>query len=159
MNMLSLDLISGSIFFATLRITERQASVMETIDVFVYGTLKPGGTYHEQYCAAYLKTAQPAQVLGLLYDLPELGYPVMTMGNGWVKGYLFCLDAIAMSGLDYLEGYTPYQYDDSAGEGDYTRQRITVFNLLGIPLGEAWIYTMDKPPEGAIWLPEGEWKL
>ncbi|MEM9265890.1 MAG: gamma-glutamylcyclotransferase family protein [Cyanobacteria bacterium P01_F01_bin.13] len=134
---------------------------MATIDVFVYGTLKPGGTYHQKYCAPYLKKTQLAQVRGLLYDLPHLGYPTMTLGEGWVKGYLFTLDAIALSGLDYLEGYAPpehqgYQSKDDFEE-EYIRQRATVFNLASQPIGEAWIYVMDKPPTGAIWLSQGEW--
>ncbi len=137
---------------------------MESIDVFVYGTLKPGGTYHRQYCAPYLKKTRPAQVRGLLYDLPALGYPAMTLGEGWVKGYLFTLDAIALSGLDYLEGYNPHTQDDPHWnvedkdfEEEYNRQRATVFNLAGQPIGEAWIYVMEQPPAGAVWLSEGEW--
>ena len=134
---------------------------METIDVFVYGTLKPGGTYHQQYCAPYLKKAQPAQVQGLLYDLPALGYPVMTLGDGWVKGYLFELDAIALPGLDYLEGYIPPDQQTFQKEQDfeeeYIRQQATVFDLAGQPIGAAWIYIMDRLPPGAVWLAEGEW--
>lgn len=166
---------------------------METIDVFVYGTLKPGGTYHQQYCAPYLQTVRLAQVRGLLYDLPLLGYPAMTLSDGWVKGYWFRLDAAAMPGLDYLEGYSPDGSDDdetflgdradqdSMGdnntgvdsadkdtviekddfeddfEEEYIRQRTTVFDLSGQPIGEAWIYVMAHPPLGAVLLAEGEW--
>lgn len=136
---------------------------MGTIDVFVYGTLKPGGRYHQQYCMPYLKEVQPAQVQGQLYDLPELGYPVMTMGNGWVKGYLFTLDAVAMPGLDALEGYIPDKHEDPHGESEndfeeeYTRQQVRVFDLASLPLGEAWVYFMHEIPEGAVWLSAGEW--
>ncbi|EKU98352.1 hypothetical protein Lepto7375DRAFT_7633 [Leptolyngbya sp. PCC 7375] len=135
---------------------------MGTIDVFVYGTLKPEGIYYQQYCAAYLKQSQPAQVQGRLYNLPHLGYPTMTMGDGWVKGYLFTLDATAMARLDYLEGYNPDEHQnrsiDDDVEEDYTRQRAMVFNLAGQPIGEAWIYIMDKPPLGAVWVASGEWE-
>lgn len=129
--------------------------------MFVYGTLKPGGAYHQQYCAPYLKKAQPAQVRGLLYDLPALGYPVMTLGKGWVRGYLFELDAIALPGLDYLEGYIPPDqqtpHEEQDFEEEYIRQRATVFDLAGQPIEEAWIYIMDTPPPEAIWLAKGEW--
>ncbi|NEQ50291.1 MAG: gamma-glutamylcyclotransferase [Leptolyngbya sp. SIO3F4] len=145
---------------------------MGTIDVFVYGTLKPGGIYHQQYCLPYLKQVQPAQVKGSLYDLPELGYPVMTPGENWVKGYLLTLNAVAMSGLDELEGYDRHGLKDydyfhideefveeyiSQQEEDYVRQRTTVFNLVGQSMGEAWIYIMTKPPAGAVYLVSGEW--
>lgn len=136
---------------------------METIDVFVYGTLKPGGTYHQRYCAPYLHTAQPAQVLGKLYDLPALGYPVMIPGEDWVQGYVFKLAAIALPGLDYLEGYIPPEQQASeAGndpEEDYIRQQTPVFDRAGQPLGNAWIYVMEVPPAGAVWLPDGDWKI
>ena len=136
---------------------------METIDVFVYGTLNPGGIYHQQYCAPYLKTSQPAQVRGLLYDLPALGYPAMTPGEGWVKGYWFRLAAIALPGLDYLEGYIPPEQQisniENETEEEYSRQQTTVFDLDGQPMVKAWTYVMDTPPHGAVWLPHGEWKL
>lgn len=132
---------------------------MGHVDVFVYGTLKPGGMYHQQFCEPYLKKSRPAQVRGLLYDLPTLGYPAMTLGIGWVKGYWFTLDGAAMAGLDYLEGYSPPgaenfpQHDEEA----YTRLRTTVFDLAGLPMGEAWVYVMAQPPQGAVFLPEGNW--
>ena len=116
-----------------------------TIDVFVYGTLKPGGTYHQQFCLPYLRKAQPAQVRGLLYDLPNLGYPAMPLGDGWVKA--------AMPGVDYLEGYNPKSDDNQ----EYARQWLMVFDLRGQPLGEAWLYVMDELPTEAGWLSEGEW--
>ncbi|MEM9807534.1 MAG: gamma-glutamylcyclotransferase family protein [Cyanobacteria bacterium P01_D01_bin.56] len=134
-----------------------------TIDVFVYGTLKPGGTYHQQYCAPYLQTSRPAQVRGRLYDLPALGYPVMTPGEGWVQGFWFRLAAIALPGLDYLEGYIPPEQKLSDANNDteeeYIRQQTTVFDLEDKPIGAAWIYVMDAPPDEAIWLPHGEWEI
>ncbi len=136
---------------------------MGTIDVFVYGTLKPGGIYHQQYCGPYLQKSQPAQVQGLLYDLPALGYPVMTRGEGWVKGYLFTLQAAAMAGLDYLEGYNAspnksFDRDDDFEE-EYIRERTIVFDLAGQSIAEAWIYVMVEPPDGAVLLSNGEWPL
>lgn len=53
--------------------------------VFVYGTLKPSGRYHQRYhqryCANFLTAALPAQVKGELYDFSQLGYPALTPGN------------------------------------------------------------------------------
>ncbi len=135
---------------------------MGNIHVFVYGTLKPGGTYHQQFCAPYLKKSQPAQVRGLLYDLPALGYPAMTLGPGWVQGYLFTLDGAAMAGLDYLEGYNAPGEENAPGDDDfeaaYTRLRTTVFDSVGQPMGSAWVYVMGQPPAGAVFLPQGHWE-
>ena len=130
--------------------------------VFVYGTLKPGEANYEFYCASDVVDAKKAWVRGQLYSLPQ-GYPAMTTGDGWVKGYLFTLDETAMVGLDYLEGYTPdgceNLHSDNDFEEEYTRQRTTVFDLTGQPMGEAWVYVMGQPPDGAVFLPEGNWAL
>ena len=138
---------------------------MGTIDVFVYGTLKPGGTYHRQFCVPYLKKAEPAPVRGLLYDLPALGYPAMTVGDRWVQGCLLTLGGGALSGLDSLEGYDPnnpgtsYYADCNDPDESYVRQRSMVFNLAGQPMGEAWVYVIHELPDGAVFLPDGNWIL
>ena len=62
---------------------------MVELQVFVYGTLKPGGRYHQRYCGEFLTEAVTLVIaLGHLYDFPQLGYPAMTHGNDWVKSYL-----------------------------------------------------------------------
>lgn len=43
---------------------------------------------------------------------------MLTLGDGWVKGYLFTLEQAAMAGLDNLEGYTPNRQDASQDEID-----------------------------------------
>lgn len=45
--------------------------------LFVYGTLKRGQRNHAAYCRGLL-SAQPAQILGRLYDLPA-GYPMLAV--------------------------------------------------------------------------------
>ena len=48
-----------------------------TLRLFVYGTLKRGGQYHERFCAGAL-SIEPASVRGRLYALPA-GYPVLVV--------------------------------------------------------------------------------
>jgi gamma-glutamylcyclotransferase (GGCT)/AIG2-like uncharacterized protein YtfP len=48
-----------------------------TLRLFVYGTLKRGGRYHERLCGGAL-SIEPASVRGRLYTLPE-GYPVLVV--------------------------------------------------------------------------------
>ena len=48
-----------------------------TLRLFVYGTLKRGGRYHERFCGGAL-SIEPASVRGRLYTLPE-GYPVLVV--------------------------------------------------------------------------------
>ncbi len=108
--------------------------------IFVYGTLKPGGRYHEEYCGQYLVEARVAIAPGHLYDFPKLGYPAMTPGGGWVHGYLltFSSDAV-LAGLDWLEDYDP-QGDPEKNE--YQRQQTAIFTPAELSLGNAWIYLM-----------------
>ncbi|MGC1310586.1 MAG: gamma-glutamylcyclotransferase family protein [Phormidesmis sp.] len=130
--------------------------------VFVYGTLQPGGRYHQRYCG-YLSEAVPAMVKGRLYDFPALGYPAMTAGEDWVKGYLlrFCQSAAiceqVLRGLDWLEGY---ERDRPASQNNYQRCQKQIFDTDYRPLPSAWAYEMDMVNVrryGGVYLPGGQW--
>ncbi len=137
------------------------------LSVFVYGTLKPGGRYHRRYCGRALAQALPAVVKGSLYDFPQWGYPAMTSGEEWVKGYLLvfqgssavCSDILQR--LDKLEGVAG---DGTAQEGtrndSYQRCWQLVFTLSYQPLQKAWVYRMkgDQVRQfRGVYLPEGDW--
>ncbi|MGD1867382.1 MAG: gamma-glutamylcyclotransferase [Phormidesmis sp.] len=133
--------------------------------VFVYGTLKPGGRYHERYCGAYAPRIIPAMVRGRLFHFPDLGYPAMAEGEGWVKGYLLIFAqpqsvcAVVLSQLDRLEGY---QSDSSSADNDYDRCRLDVFNYDGRFLQQAWVYRMSMAAiasQGGVLLPAGDWPV
>ncbi|MCU0537058.1 MAG: gamma-glutamylcyclotransferase [Hydrococcus sp. Prado102] len=106
--------------------------------VFVYGTLKPGEENYHYYCDRVIE-AKKAYTWGQLYHLP-LGYPAMTTGNSKVIGFLltFSNEAILES-LDELEDYNSQR---SPQDNEYERQKISVYDLCGEPLGEAWSYVM-----------------
>jgi gamma-glutamylcyclotransferase (GGCT)/AIG2-like uncharacterized protein YtfP len=132
------------------------------IYVFVYGTLKPGECNYERYCGAYGAIATPARVQGRLYDL-GVGYPAMTLEDGWVQGYrLEFADAAALDHLDQLEGYCS---DRPADENDYQRLLRPVWQLLTAAapqsLGQAWVYVMTSPQlaryDARRWLESGIW--
>jgi gamma-glutamylcyclotransferase (GGCT)/AIG2-like uncharacterized protein YtfP len=129
----------------------------QTIRVFVYGTLKPGESNFDRYCAARVVEMQAAIVYGRLYDLP-FGYPAMTAGTDCVYGYLLSFDdPKILLNLDELEDYQPDRSDD---ENEYIREKIETFSPERQPLGLAWVYRMT--PEMAerlngILLPHGQW--
>jgi gamma-glutamylcyclotransferase (GGCT)/AIG2-like uncharacterized protein YtfP len=152
-------------------------SELSELAVFVYGTLKPEGRYHRRYCQSFLSEAMPAQVKGRLYDFPQLGYPAMTTGDDWVKGYLLlfrqhksvCQDILRR--LDELEGYAVENADN-----DYQRCWVPVYAPLTDnlhhpnlhqaiaphpePLQSAWVYRMSAlqvEQQSGIYLPSGEW--
>ena len=147
--------------------TGRSEDLFE-LSVFAYGTLKPGGRYHQRYCGRALAEALPAMVKGCLYDFPQWGYPAMAPGEDWVQGYLLvfrdsatvCADILRQ--LDILEGVaadasSPVHSDDS-----YQRCRRLIFTPDYRPLQEAWIYQMkgDQVGQlGGVYLPDGDWPV
>ncbi|NNV05092.1 gamma-glutamylcyclotransferase [Geobacillus sp. C56-T2] len=78
---------------------------METINVFVYGTLRIGGRNH-RLIANYVQSVRKVTVKGRLFHLPA-GYPAMVDGNGTVHGEMFELSdpEAVLALLDQLEGY------------------------------------------------------
>lgn len=128
------------------------------IDVFVYGTLKPGEMNYAAYCGDRPHTAAPAWVWGRLYHLPQQGYPALTPGNEKVQGVLLRFsDPTILAKLDPLE---TYKEGRSPALNEYQRQRQPIFDPSGASLGEAWIYVMELNRAiayGGIWLPSGQW--
>ncbi|NCJ07799.1 gamma-glutamylcyclotransferase [Synechococcales cyanobacterium C] len=128
------------------------------VRVFVYGTLKPGCCYYPHYCADRVLEEQPAQVRGQLFHL-SLGYPAITEGDQWVKGYLLSFrDASELAVLDELEDYDPQR---PTAKNLYDRTWVDVFDRESQPLGSAWIYRMAAATVtrlGGIWIPSGEWR-
>lgn len=114
------------------------ASATSSLRIFVYGTLKPGYRNHDRYCRDRLIDLQPAQVRGSVYSLP-VGYPGMTHGDGWVKGFLLTLreDGQTLADLDNLEDYNP-----NDASSPYQRELAEVFTREHQPLGQAWAYFM-----------------
>jgi gamma-glutamylcyclotransferase (GGCT)/AIG2-like uncharacterized protein YtfP len=73
--------------------------------LFVYGTLKRGGKYHDYLEEAEL-VAEHAVAKGEIYDT-GLGYPAMVLtGNGEVQGEVYDIPEELWPAIDYLEDYT-----------------------------------------------------
>lgn len=126
------------------------------VNVFVYGTLKPGESNYQPYCAGKVLKAKRAIALGQLFALP-FGYPAMILGEGKVQGYLLTFLDEILSQLDWLEGYDPHR---PAVENEYNRQQIETYDLSFMSLGTAWVYLMT--PEqvrtwGGIFIPDAWW--
>ncbi|HEY9886820.1 MAG TPA: gamma-glutamylcyclotransferase family protein [Candidatus Obscuribacterales bacterium] len=127
------------------------------IQIFVYGTLKPGEAYFSTFCEPYVTAAVPAIAQGDLWHLPQ-GYPAMTAGDRWVTGTLLTLgDEAAIAPLDEFEDYDPAR---PAPENQYVRHLRPVFDLAHHPQGEAWLYLMarDRVQQyQGILIPAGVW--
>ncbi len=130
---------------------------MDNLKIFVYGTLKPGETNYQRYCAGKVVEAKRAIAFGQLFDLP-LGYPAMTLGDSPVQGFLLTFaDPNVLSILDELEDYDPQRLPE---ENEYYRQEIDIYSPTDQALGLAWVYLMTSKQvqylEG-IPIPSGWW--
>lgn len=157
--------------------------------VFVYGTLKPGGRYHQRYCGRALAQALPAVTKGRLYDFAQWGYPAMTAGEDWVQGYLlrFCdspqerlrqranvcqeilqrldsLEGILDSDVSMLDGSVLKESISAVSVSNDSYQRCwqSIFTPSYEPLQSAWVYRMTADQVrhfGGVYLPSGNWPI
>jgi gamma-glutamylcyclotransferase (GGCT)/AIG2-like uncharacterized protein YtfP len=135
--------------------------------LFVYGTLREGGTHH-----GWLMRTQPegitgAWMAGRLFHL-EAGYPALVPGPtpedgppgpGWVRGDFVGYEdeadlASALEDLDPLEGVE---------EGLFSRAILPV-HLEGGQVYQAWVYLfhverLPRLEREATELPGGDWAL
>jgi len=129
--------------------------VVDLINVFVYGTLKPGEENFDRHCQQALEI-QEAIAHGTLYALP-MGYPAMTSGDSPVYGFLLSFnDPQILVEFDDLEDYCP---DRPLEQNEYYRQKIQTFSLAHQPLSNAWVYLMEseKAKRLGVLMPEGRW--
>lgn len=137
----------------------------EADGLFVYGTLREGGSNH-----AWLLRTQPeglteAWMAGRLFHLPT-GYPALVAGHepaspppgpGWVRGDFVGYDGegeldTALADLDPLEGVE---------EGLFTREILPV-TLAGGQRYQAWVYLfqverLPRLEREALELTDGDW--
>ncbi|MBD2741446.1 gamma-glutamylcyclotransferase [Coleofasciculus sp. FACHB-1120] len=112
---------------------------MSNLQVFVYGTLKPGECNYERYCAGKVVEEERAIAFGELFSLPA-GYPAMIPGSAEIHGFLLTFpDSTVLQTLDNLEGYDPHRPE---AQNEYNRHQIETYNLSGQPLAMAWTYLM-----------------
>ncbi|HEY9748165.1 MAG TPA: gamma-glutamylcyclotransferase family protein, partial [Allocoleopsis sp.] len=130
---------------------------MDFLQVFVYGTLKPGEVNYQRYCAGKVTAEIPAIARGQLFAL-SLGYPAMTAGTQTVHGFLLHFeDPAILSRLDALEDFVPGR---SPEQNEYQREIIAVCDSEGKPLGDAWAYLMHPNRVqrlGGVLIPHGVW--
>lgn len=122
-------------------------SISTSVNVFVYGTLKPNEINHS-VCADYVEECHPAIAHGLLYHLP-FGYPAMTPTEaGVVQGYVLVFtNPIVLSVLDDFEQHDPekfryYAPGQSLVANQYQRQLLQAYTPDHYPAWLAWSYVM-----------------
>jgi gamma-glutamylcyclotransferase (GGCT)/AIG2-like uncharacterized protein YtfP len=129
------------------------------LQVFVYGTLKPGAANFDRYCGDKVVKIQRGYTQGCLYEFPSLGYPGMIHGSDRVHGFIlsFC-DQTILTELDELEDYDPHR---QPSDNEYNRELVTTYTTDGIPYLSAWAYFMNLDRIavlGGILIPNGWWE-
>jgi gamma-glutamylcyclotransferase (GGCT)/AIG2-like uncharacterized protein YtfP len=136
-----------------------QCQLNEDLNVFVYGTLKPGAANFDRYCGNKIITSHRAYIYGELYHLPSLGYPGTIHGTGKVHGFVLSFDDdTILRELDELEDYDPQRQPT---ENDYTRELVTTYSIDSNSSISAWAYFMTLlqiRQLGGILLPHGWWE-
>ena len=109
--------------------------------VFVYGTLL------SNECNCHRAPRQKAWTLGTLHDT-GYGFPAIVLrGRTRIVGEVLTVDDEAFRSMDRLEGYPSF----------YRRERRQV-NLVGGGRVLAWVYVMNRLPEGAKVIESGDWR-
>jgi len=127
--------------------------------VFVYGTVMPGGKYHDYICHGAVSSFQEAKVKGKLYDL-NVGYPGLLLGGKtWVRGYLLSFEnEDVLKKLDRLEGFDETNIQAA---NEYNRIRVSIFDLTERFMAQGWVYFMNDDQLSRfdyLEIESGEWK-
>lgn len=127
--------------------------MIDITQIFVYGTLKPGGRYHYIAQNAGLNQQEEASLEGFdLYHLEPENYPALIEGQGKIQGWRFSFEDLSkgLAALDELEGIylSPPEYRRIKA----TSQPNNV---------EVWVYlynNLERLKTSAYLLPDGIWQ-
>lgn len=113
---------------------------METVKIFVYGTLKKGFRNHDRFCGNAV-SIEPATVNGRLYDT-GWGFPAMQLSRNpgdIVRGEIITIPEADLPAIDFLEGVPRL----------YQRVEVMAVSKDGITV-DAYCYVMENLPPEAI---------
>jgi len=117
--------------------------------VFVYGTLRRGGTNHFRMSGADL--VAEGIVKGRLYRISW--YPGLILGDeGEVTGEVYSVDAAQLLELDTFEGLSAGEIEGS----EYRRVKAVVIRPGGKTLS-AWVWEWIGPFDAKDLLEQGDW--
>jgi len=107
--------------------------------LFVYGTLRRGGSHHRLLAGAGFLGAW---ISGPHYRMLDMGsYPALVEGDGAMAGEVYRIDPDMLPALDAYEGCP----------GDYRRGSVDT------PYGAAWVYLWDRPVPPVPVVAGGDW--
>lgn len=115
--------------------------------LFVFGTLLPGLHNYNHFIKKCRPKTYKARARGIMYYLPEDGYPVVLEGDGEIKGVLFEADElrVIMPEIDEIQKFTGIE-----SQSHLIREIRDVENLETGETVKAHMYLW--PPSRAEWL-------
>lgn len=129
---------------------------MSMHSVFVYGTLRRGGSNHFRMDhAEFVGLGKVAGAIHLIDSNPELVFPALKLDvEGHVVGEVYLVSETLLKSLDAFEGICE-RYEEPY---EYRRVRVGVEMETGGSVS-AWIWEWNSGLDGARPLPEGDWLL
>jgi gamma-glutamylcyclotransferase (GGCT)/AIG2-like uncharacterized protein YtfP len=124
--------------------------------VFVYGTLRKGGSNHFRMGGAEL--VGDGNLTGEIYlidDLPDFLFPALKLGGAsWVKGEVYRVNDSQLAALDDFEGISERHEEPY----EYRRVKAVVDLDCGEQI-EAWVWEWNGCLDDIKPLPQGDWLL
>lgn len=149
-----ITVVTGEVVSADLVETCRSPPVIAGL--FCYGTLMRGGERFPILNEGGLDRIVPAEAPGLLFDLgPYPGMVLAAKSGARVKGEFACPHDIEtrLGALDAAEDFFGFGHGDNL----YRRTLIDV-RLDDGPVECAWVYVMDRAPDGHPRIESGDWR-
>lgn len=124
--------------------------------VFVYGTLRKGGSNHfRMHHAEFFGLGKVAGAIYLIDSNPELVFPALKLDmKGQVVGEVYRVSDTLLKALDAFEGISAHFEEPY----EYRRVRVNVEMETGVSMS-AWVWEWNSFLGGAKPLPEGDWLL
>ena len=117
--------------------------------VFVYGTLRCGGTHHWRMDGAVF--IRPGTIRGRMYRFDWYPGIVPDDSAGEITGDVYAVGPAQLAALDRFEGLSAGEIEGS----EYRRIRVTVGGE-GEPVS-AWIWEWLGPVDESRRIPDGDW--
>lgn len=111
--------------------------------IFVYGTLRSGGSNHHRLRGA--TPLGPGTLRGRLFRIAWYPGVVLDARAGEVCGELHAVEPAMLAALDEYEG------------GEYRRVRTTVAREPDAAAIDAWIWEYRMPVDALAAIPHGDW--
>lgn len=130
--------------------------MIETNKVFVYGTLKEGGHFAQEFNSVR-KSSEPAEIQGTMFSVNGMYPAVILEGNTVIHGEIHEFENFEriLPRLDMIEGYNELS---DPPLNLYNRSIITITTLSGKTV-EAWIYTFNRPTKKYEEVESGIWNI